>query len=106
MVPSGSLAVFTQDDTAASAAAAKPDPIEHLQTTITELQRQIQAMAKTQEAMAKLLVEKQCEAQETRDNVQSQSDSEASSATVPRNETNEGSSKSWLPSMPSILRSS
>ena len=63
-------------------------------------------MAKTQEAMAKLLFEKQSDTQEQRDNVQSQSDSEASSATVPRNDTNEGSSKSWLPSMPSILRSS
>ena len=100
------MAVFTQDDTAASAAAAKPDPIEHLQTTITELQQQLQAMAKTQEAMAKLLFEKQSDTQDQRDNVQSQSDSEASSATVPRNDTNEGSSKSWLPSMPSILRSS
>ena len=105
VVPSGSLAVFTEDDTAAAAAAAKPDPMEQMQATITELQQQIQAMAKTQEAMAKCVLGKQSDAHEPNEASPSQSQSEATSdsPTVPKSEATEGSSKSWLPSMPSIL---
>ncbi len=96
VVPSGSLAVFTEDDTAAAAAAAKPDPLEQVQATILELQQQIQAMAKTQEAMAKCLLDKQSSPA-----VPSQSESDTTSPS--RSEPTEGSGKSWLPSMPSIL---
>ena len=105
MVPSGSLAVFTEDDTAAAAAAAKPDPMEKMQATVSELQQQIQAMAKTQEAMAKSLLGKQSDSHEQNEASPSQSESEATSdpPTVPKSEATEGSSKSWLPSMPSIL---
>ena len=104
-MPSGSLAVFTEDDTAAAAAAAKPDPMEQMQATITELQQQIQAMAKTQEAMAKCVLGKQSDPQLPNEALPSQSESEATSdlATVAKSEATEGSSKSWLPSMPSIL---
>ena len=103
VVPSGSLAVFTEDDTAAAAAAAKPDPIEQMQATILELQEQIQAMAKTQEAMAKCVLGKQSDKHEQTKGSPSQSESEGTSPSVPKSETTEGSSKSWLPSMPSIL---
>lgn len=105
VVSSGCLAVFTEDDTAAAAAAAKPDPMEKMQATIYELQQQIQAMATTQEAMAKSMLGKQSDTHEQNEALLSQSESEATSGspTVPKNEATEGSSKSWLPSMPSIL---
>ena len=112
VVPSGSLAVFTEDDTAAAAAAAKPDPMQQMQATISELQQQIQAMAKTQEAMARCILDKQSgqeaksEKEGQSDAVTSQSESEATSASQPKVEAAEASSKSWLPSLPSFSRSS
>ena len=105
VVPSGSLAVFAKDETAAAASAAKPDPMEQMHATITELQQQIQAMAKTQEAMAACVLGKQSDAHVANETLPSQSENEATSgaSTVPQSEATEGSSKSWLPSMPSIL---
>ena len=103
VVPSGSLAVFTEDDTAAAAAAAKPDPLDQMQATILELQQQIQAMAKTQEAMAKCVLDRQSGTDEQTPALSSHSESEAASPPVPKSEPTEGSGKSWLPSMPSIL---
>lgn len=103
VVPSGSLAVFTEDDTAAAAIAAKPDPLAQMQATISELQQQIQAMAKTQEAMANCLLGKQSGTDEQNLALPAQSESEATSPSLPKSEPTEGSSKSWLPSMPSIL---
>lgn len=108
-MPSGSLAVFTEDDTAAAAAAAKPDPMQQMQATISELQQQIQAMAKTQEAMARCILDKQPEKGEKEDTSEaapSQSESEATSASQAKSEVAEASSKSWLPSLPSFSRSS
>ncbi|KAL3141754.1 hypothetical protein ABBQ32_004434 [Trebouxia sp. C0010 RCD-2024] len=103
VVPSGCLAVFTEDDTAAAAAAAKPDPLEQMQATISELQQQLQAMAKTQEAMAKCVLGKQSGTDEQTPGVPTQSESEATSLSEPKSEPTEGSGRSWLPSMPSIL---
>ena len=100
VVPSRSLAVFNEED----AAAAKPDPIEQMQATVSELQQQIKAMAKTQEAMARCILDKQSDKQELNDSMPSQSDSEATSASQSKSEPAEGSSKSWLPSLPSFSR--
>lgn len=79
--------------------------MEQMQATIIELQQQIQAMAKTQEAMAACVLGRQSDAHEATEALPSQSESEATSdtPTVPKSEATEGSSKSWLPSMPSIL---
>lgn len=108
VVPSGSLAVFTEDDTAA-AAAAKPDPMQQMQATISELQQQVQAMAKLQEAMARCILDKQSDpaAKEEQEGATvSQSETEATSASESKSEDAEKSSKSWLPSLPSFSRSS
>lgn len=108
-MPSGSLAVFTEDDTAAAAAAAKPDPMQQMQATISELQQQIQAMAKTQEAMARCILDKQS-GQEAKSEKEGQSEavtsqSESKATSQPKIEATEASSKSWLPSLPSFSRS-
>ena len=100
VVPSGSLAVFNEED----AAAVKPDPIEQMQATVSELQQQIKAMAKTQEAMARCILDKQSDKQDKHEGAPSQSNSEATSESQPQSEAAEGSSKSWLPSLPSFSR--
>lgn len=108
VVPSGSLAVFTEDDTAAAAAAAKPDPMQQMQDTISELQQQVQAMARTQEAMAKCILGKQSGSEEDKSKAnESQSGaSEATSVSETKSEEADKSSKSWLPSLPSFSRAS
>lgn len=107
MVPSGSLAVFTADDSAAAAASAtKPDPVQQVQATIAQLQEQIQQMAKVQEAMARHLVDNLPDQQDASKAAAGQAQSESEATSAVKSDTAESSSKSWLPSMPSILRSS